>query len=201
MRHFTTEIPVEEKLNVDLIFTDTGVYSSDVGNAIRSMVMSGDTTYDIFNVVQWNSASLVTEGVFRNLIDLPYVDVEMPWWSDYYISEINIGKNNRYFLCGDISIDTIRCISCMYFNKAIYEDYYGNPDNLYQIVLDGNWTLDKLLTLMSKKFMPTSTATTKSMKVTDSTAAQQLQQHRRTVLWCRSSYYRPRRRRYSLSDT
>ncbi len=143
---------VEEKLNVDLIFTDTGVYSSDVGNAIRSMVMSGDTTYDIFNVVQWNSASLVTEGVFRNLIDLPYVDVEMPWWSDYYISEINIGKNNRYFLCGDISIDTIRCISCMYFNKAIYEDYYGNPDNLYQIVLDGNWTLDKLDTYVKEVY-------------------------------------------------
>lgn len=141
---YNRNLKVEEQLNVDLVFTDTGVGSSDTGNAIRSLVMSGDTTYDIFNVVQWNAAILVTQGLYRNLIDLPYVDIEKPWWSQYYIKEINIGKNNRYFLCGDISIDMIRCISCMYFNKVIFEDYYGNPDQMYQTVLDGNWTIDKL---------------------------------------------------------
>ncbi|MGI6203082.1 MAG: hypothetical protein ACOYID_06735 [Eubacteriales bacterium] len=135
---------VEEKLNVDLVFTDTGVFSSDVGNAIRSMVMSGDTTYDIYNIIQWNSAILVTEGMYRNLYNLPYVDIDKPWWSDYYINEVNIGRNNRYFLCGDISIDMIRCIGCMYFNKVLFNDYYGDPDQMYQTVLDGQWTIDKL---------------------------------------------------------
>ncbi|HHW25187.1 MAG TPA: hypothetical protein GXX22_07015 [Clostridiales bacterium] len=141
---YNRNLRVEEKLNVDLVFTDPGVYSSDVGNHLRSMVMTGDTTYDIYNIIQWNSAILVTEGMYRNLIDLPYVDVEKPWWSEYYIKEVNIGKNNRYFLCGDISIDMIRCIGCMYFNKVIYNDYYGDPDELYRLVLDGKWTLDKL---------------------------------------------------------
>jgi len=143
---------VEEKLNVDLVFTDTGVASSDTGGAIRSLVMSGDTTYDIFNVVQWNAAGLATEGMYRNLVDLPYVDIEKPWWSQYYIREINIGRNNRYFLCGDISIDMIRCISCMYFNKVIYGDHYGDPDQMYQTVLDGQWTYDKLSTYVKETY-------------------------------------------------
>ena len=91
-----------------------------------------------------NSAKYVTEGLYMNLINLPYVDVDKPWWSTYYVNEINIGNQSRYFLCGDISIDTIRCISCMYFNKSIYENYWGDPEELYQLVLDGGWTIDKL---------------------------------------------------------
>jgi hypothetical protein len=143
---------VEETLNVDLVFTDNGVASSDVGTSIRKIIMSGSNDYDIYNVVQWNSAKFVTEGLYYNLIDLPYVDIDKPWWSTYYINEINIGKNNRYFLCGDISIDMIRCISCMYFNKVIYQDSNGDPNTLYNTVLEGGWTLDKLYTLAEQAY-------------------------------------------------
>lgn len=141
---FNRNLKVEDTLDCDLVFTDTGVASSDVGSSIRSIIMSGDTTYDIYNVVQWNSAKYVTEGLYLNLANLPYVDIEKPWWSSYYINEINIGKNSRYFLVGDISIDTIRCIACMYFNKNLYTNLFGDADSLYQEVLDGKWTLDDL---------------------------------------------------------
>lgn len=137
---------VEERLGCDLVFTDTGVASSDVGNEISKMIMTGSTEYDIFNVVQWNSAKYVVNGLYLNIIDMPYVDIEKPWWSAYYTNEMNIGKNSRYFLVGDISIDTIRCISCMYFNKNLFENYYSSPDDLYAQVLDGAWTLDSLYT-------------------------------------------------------
>lgn len=137
-------IAVEERLGVDIVFTDTGVASSDVGASIRTVIMSGTTDYDVFNVVQWNSAKYVIEGLYLNIIDAPYIDIEKPWWSNYYINEINIGEKGRYFLCGDISIDMIRCISCMYFNKNMFNNYYGNSDDLYNQVLDGEWTLDKL---------------------------------------------------------
>lgn len=145
-------LSVEEKLNVDIVFTDTGIASSDVGNAIRSLIMSGDDAYDVFNVVQWNSASLVTEGLYYNLAGLPYVDIEQPWWSAYYINELNIGHNNYYFLCGDISIDMIRCISCVYFNKNLFENYYGDPDGLYETVLAGDWTLERMFTYAEGAF-------------------------------------------------
>jgi len=137
-------IKVEEALNIDLVFTDTGIGSSDVGAEIRKLIMSGSTDYDVYNVVQWNTAKYVTEGLFLNIIDAPYIDIGKPWWSSYYINEINIGDKNRYFLCGDISIDTVRCISCMYYNKSIYENYYGDADGLYTTVLDGKWTIDRL---------------------------------------------------------
>ena len=106
--------------------------------------MAGSTDYDFYNVVQWNTAKYVTEGLFLNLENAPYIDVEKPWWSTEYMNEINIGNSNRFFICGDIDIDMIRCIGCMYFNKQLYANYFGNPDDQYQLVLDGKWTLDAL---------------------------------------------------------
>jgi len=35
-------------------------------------------------------------------------------------------------------------MSCVYFNKQLYSEYFGDPDDMYKTVLDGKWTLDKL---------------------------------------------------------
>ena len=32
---------------------------------------------------------------------------------------------------------------CTFFNKALYEDVFGDPDELYKLTLDGGRTLDK----------------------------------------------------------
>jgi len=70
--------------------------------------------------------------------------LERPWWPDAYIAEMTIGKGGLYFLTGDISLNFIKYMSCVYFNKQLYADYFGDPDAMYQTVLDGKWTLDKL---------------------------------------------------------
>jgi hypothetical protein len=57
---------------------------------------------------------------------------------------MTIGDNRIYFLTGDISLTFIRQMSCVYFNKKLYTDYFGDPDEMYKTVLDGKWTLDKL---------------------------------------------------------
>ena len=121
---------VEEQLNMKFNFVDTGVASSDTGTEMRKLIMAGSDEYDFYNVVQWNSARYVTEGLFMNMVEAPYINIEEPWWSTEYISRINIGKSRLFLLCGDIDIDMIRCIGCMYFNKQMYENYFGNPESI-----------------------------------------------------------------------
>ena len=135
---------VEEALNVDLNFIDTGVSSSLVESAIRNLLMAGDNTYDLYSVIQFSCAPLALEHCFLNLSDAPYIDLSQPWWSRDYINAISVGTNHVYFLTGDISLDMIRCIGCMYYNKAMYANYYDNADAPYESVLNGTWTLDVL---------------------------------------------------------
>lgn len=141
---YERNMSVEEQLNMKFNFVDTGVGSSDTGTEMRKLIMAGSEEYDFYNVVQWNSAKYVTEGLFMNMAEAPYINIEEPWWSTAYIDEINIGKSRLFLLCGDIDIDMIRCIGCMYFNKQMYENYFGNPEDQYSQVLDGKWTVDRL---------------------------------------------------------
>ena len=141
---YNRNLKTEERLGVKLNFVDNGVGSSDTGTEIRKLIMAGSTDYDFYNVVQWNTAKYVTEGLFMNMMNAPYIDIEKPWWATEYMKEFTVGNTSLYFLCGDIDIDMIRCIGCMYFNKQLYANYFGDPDEQYQLVLDGKWTIDAL---------------------------------------------------------
>ena len=143
---YERNMAVEEQLNMNFNYQDTGVASGDVGATIRKVLMAGDTTYDLYNVIQWNSSKLALEHCFLNIADQQYLDLSQPWWSQKYIENMSIGtKSNIYFVTGDVSLDMIRCIGSMYFNKNLYANLYDNAEILYQEVLDGKWTIDRLL--------------------------------------------------------
>ncbi|MBP3918397.1 MAG: hypothetical protein J6I50_04425 [Clostridia bacterium] len=143
---------IEEQLNVSLTYTDLGVASSDVGGAIRKVIMANDDTYDLYNVIQWNTSALALEHCFLNLSNAPYLDLSAPWWSQSYINSTSIGKDHIYFLAGDISIDMIRCIAAFYFNKNMYINLYDTTDVIYQEVMNGQWTYDKMISYITDSY-------------------------------------------------
>ena len=114
--------------------------------------MAADDVYDIYYVCQWNATMLAAEHFFLDLSDAPYINIDNPWWSKNYIDACSIGEKHRYFLAGDISLNMIRCISSLYFNKSMLENLGHNVVYLYQTALDGQWTLDQMLTLSNDAY-------------------------------------------------
>ena len=138
---YRRNLAVMEKLNVNLEFNDLG--SEGVkADYIRRTVSAGDSEFDFVVGTQWEIVPVVTEGMFRDIIDLEYVDISQPWWAEEYINKVNFGEDKRFFIAGDISVEFIRDLGCVYYNKTVYENYFGNRDELYDVVLDGGWTLD-----------------------------------------------------------
>ena len=80
---------------------------------------------------------VVPDGIYRDIMDLPYVDIDKPWWAAEYIQRANFGEDKRFLIAGDISVEFIRDIDCIYFNKTVYENYHGSRDELYDIVPRG----------------------------------------------------------------
>jgi len=134
---------VEERLNVkfDMIAGDSD--HNKYMNNLKTVLMSGEDAYDIVSAAQWLALPQAMEGLYYDLSDAPYIDFDAPWWYEDYMAEIAVG-GERYMLAGDISTTHIRYMSCMYVNKNIFADNFGNADDLYQTVLDGKWTHDKL---------------------------------------------------------
>lgn len=142
---YQRNLKVQNDLDVKFKFIDISAYAGDDFNRLVSTsVAAGTNEYDILVGVQYIAVQLATSNVLANLMEAPYIDLEKKWWPSAYINEMTIGKDNLYFLTGDISLNFIRNMSCAYFNKDVYAENFGEPDDMYKMVLDGKWTLDAL---------------------------------------------------------
>jgi len=140
---YNANIATEEKLNVTLDFYNSGVSTSETGTEIRKLILADDTTYNLFHGVQWNARNLVTEGLYLNVRNAPYISFDEPWWDSEYMEETVIG-DTLFALVGDYAVDRTRCLTSIYFNKDMYIDFFESADLLYQTVLDGDWTVEVL---------------------------------------------------------
>ena len=140
---------VEEKLNCTLTLDRVFCLTSETGAEVPKLILAGDTSYDVYHVVQWNAAKLAAEGYYLNVYDAPYLSLDKPWWDAEYMQEMTVGENTIYALVGDYAIDRTRCLDCVYYNKDMYEDFYRDRDGLYTEVLEGNWTWEMLRQISS----------------------------------------------------
>ena len=146
---YNANIATEEKLNVTLDFYNSGVSTSETGTEIRKLILADDTTYNLFHGVQWNARNLVTEGLYLNVRNAPYISFDEPWWDSEYMEETVIG-DTLFALVGDYAVDRTRCLTssnlrgtaAVFFNKAKMADY--GIEEPYRTVLDGDWTVEAL---------------------------------------------------------
>jgi len=119
---------------------------NDVSGVLKSMVMSGEDTYDM--VMLFNASNL-TDAFVGGLLDswdnLDNLQTDQPWWDADATALYNF-NGRQVALSGDFSLYDYSTRHCYVFNKNMYADL--NIDaNLYQLVNDGKWTLDKLYEL------------------------------------------------------
>ena len=141
---YERNLSVETLLDIDIEYTVTlGNWSerNDYCNLIRSDVLSGTKAYDLITGVTVCVMPMALEGVFLNALDLEYVNTENPWWVSGMIDDIAL-NGKLYALFGDACINLYTDLAVFYFNKALLNDY--GLENPYEIVRDGNWTIDKL---------------------------------------------------------
>jgi len=136
---------VQERLNVvmEVTYADRNRHSGDQ-NFIRQTVMSGDDVFEIMADSMSPTMTLGSEGLFMELNGMPWLDFEMPWWNDGFMTTSRLhGKN--YLAMGDLSMTMISGTYAMFFNRTLFEEYFPEGPTLFEIVREGTWTLDTLL--------------------------------------------------------
>lgn len=133
---------VEERLKVKLEWNQTYFEWStrdQVYNSVRGSVMADDGTLDIVAIPSYFMSTLVLEGLFTNLADLPYINIDKPWWYDGY-NDVATVNGKRYMMTGDASLTYFKGMYALLFNKSLGEEY--GIDVPYDTILSGDWTLD-----------------------------------------------------------
>lgn len=143
---YNRNIALESKFNVHFTYEDQYQNGSgvDAANQIRKFVTAGSDDYDIIFGCQYNLAPLVLDNIMLNLEGQEYLHLDQPWWYQNHIQEMSIGEGKTYFVTGDITLNVLRNMGCMYVNKQVYTQNYESIEDLYNEVLDGKWTFDRL---------------------------------------------------------
>ncbi len=136
---------IEDKYNIKI----NAVYEAQdkIVSNIKKLVLSEDNTYSAFFPRGAElSSGLFASNSFYDLNTMPYLDLSMPWWDSNIVSGLSIG-GRLLALLGDITIIDKRATGAIVYNKKLAEDY--NIPNLYDIVRNNGWTIEKILSLIS----------------------------------------------------
>ena len=138
---FERKVRVEDALNVALGQVDTG-YIAEVVAEVKRSVQAGDDVYQLglFHCIQ-GIEELATGGFLYNMDEIPYIDLTADWWNQRMMDTLRLGKRTVY----GVSDYMIPAPYCIYFNKQLIAQH--QLDNPYELVYNGDWTLDRYLGL------------------------------------------------------
>lgn len=139
---------VEEYLGVTIHSkTSDGLTDAGMVAEIRNQNMNNTKEYDA--VLTHNYLGLTTfisEGLLHDLYEMEEdIDFSADYWNLDVIETLEV-KGKAYLALNDFMINSPCAV---FFNKRMVQDYQIN-ENLYDLVRDGEWTLDKLFELSSK---------------------------------------------------
>lgn len=113
-------------------------------NTMKNSIMSNSQAFDLIMGYQAYMAELGLNEYYSNMYDPEFKYINFN--ADYYYGDIikELTVNDRlYYLVGDYSLSYLENLYVLYFNKQMARDL--QIDDLYQIVKDGGWTLDKMV--------------------------------------------------------
>lgn len=141
---FNRNLKFSERFNVSLK-TFTGVYTV-VRDAVQNSVLAGDDSYQLVAQHAVTAGALAKNDVFYNWYSVPGVDFDKPWWSESAAENLSYKHKVLFLAVGDLALNTQSNTYCMFFDKVKAESY--KIGNIYDIVREGGWTLDRVSALV-----------------------------------------------------
>lgn len=146
---FTVIEEAQQKLDVAITqYVITNGYPA-AGN-LTPLIAAGDDTIQVANVFCVDTTTLMTGGQILDYKNLPYIDLDKPYWDKSVNEELRLG-NMRYAAIGDLSISTHDLTYILLFNKDTVNQM--NLESPYDLVNSGKWTVDKMAEMMEAATM------------------------------------------------
>ena len=145
---------VEDRLGVEIKTIGqpaaaSGGQATAWNSTLRNAVLTKSGDYDAAAMYASQGSVLAVEGIFYNLLDLPYVNFNQPWWNKTILHELTL-FDTLYYLAGDIAVTQIARGYCLFYNKDLLAELYQTQNlDLYDVVDQGKWTIDYMGELVS----------------------------------------------------
>ena len=146
------EMQIETEFGITFEYTtwmERSTYIKNARQALYDSIMAGeDATIDLYLSSVVYTEELLHAGLFSNLAGSQYLNLDRPW----YVQSVNdwLGYKGSLFYCtGAYNLTTLSGTNVMFWNREFSEDLQIE-DNLFEVVHDGEWTYDRMLTLAQR---------------------------------------------------
>lgn len=154
---YKRNLEVEERFELEALeaYAIPGQWDvkDDFTNTFRNSILANSGSFDLIMSHQaYMSFDPSLNELYTNLYDVPYIKDNLD--ADYYYPDVveELTVNDKlYFLLGDYSLTYWENAYVLYFNKTLAEN--NNLEDIYQIVRDGDWTVDKMIEMSKGKWV------------------------------------------------
>lgn len=145
---FNRNLKIESRFDVKIETVDYDSLSA-ITSDVEKLVASGTDAYEVASHGAYRSSVPIRAGVYRNWNEVEYVDFSRPWWNQL-ANEQNTINGILYTATGDINVTSLLYTYAIFFNMDLALDNGITAESLYQLVYDGEWTIDKMIEITSE---------------------------------------------------
>ena len=138
---YTRNLEVENRLN----FSIEGADKTDaLMRAVISMMLAGDHGVDLLFPRHYYVPALVDGSAVIDLLTLDAFDFSEPWWNQNCNATLTM-RGKLFCAASDANYYDKLSTIVVFYNQQLVDNY--TLGNLYGVVEDGSWTLDKAIEL------------------------------------------------------
>ena len=115
-----------------------------------AMLAGNDPSYDLAMPRAFRAQAIVANGSVYDMANRPYINFNNSYYNQDSIKTYT-AKGHTFFITGDFSNLDKETAFVIYFNKSLLGGEEATEE-LYQLVRDGKWTWDKLVTYASAAY-------------------------------------------------
>ena len=147
---FKRNADVQTQLNVRLNLYKNTEADEKMNDLILRDFKSGAGQFHIISNYAAYAGTMNNIGGFMNLrnAQLYNMNLDQPYWNQNFISEAEC-YDKLFLAVGDVNLSVFDRCHVVFFNKAEATERLGDFDQLYQMVLDKEWTYDVLYEMVA----------------------------------------------------
>ena len=139
---YKRNLQLEEDLNFTFDFVKSPTKEDSQRTIVAEFESGGSSGLDLVLNYAYYSTGAALRNCYANLRTVETIDLSHPWWNETYVEAATI-NDQLYFIIGDLNLSVVDRSLAIYYNGTLANEY--QLGNLYDVVLDGQWTIDLLL--------------------------------------------------------
>ena len=140
---------IKETYGVDVIWEWASRYNTH--DVLANAILAGnDPDYDLAMPRAFRAQQIVANGSVYDMANRPYINFNNSYYNQDSVKTYT-AKGHTFFITGDFSNLDKETAFMLYFNKELLGGE-EEANKLYQLVRDGKWTWDKLVTYASAAY-------------------------------------------------